>query len=161
MCYNKSYPACQKTQSKPAENDSCRMRQAALQQCPRGWGDWGGGSTTLHLPKFFSGNKRPKTWTSRRWTSKVKGFWSTKQMWNPQASLLTELFTSRTLPAHALGEESGSRRGAHSSAGPTSLQGTALLDTVQSMHLSLETEISMAEAALQLDGQVHLDHSRL
>lgn len=53
MCYNKSHPVCQRTQSKPAENDSCHVTQAIQQQSLRGDGDKGP-NLALHLPKFFS-----------------------------------------------------------------------------------------------------------
>lgn len=42
MCYNKSSPVCQRTQSKPAENDSCHVRQATNSTAaPRGDADKG------------------------------------------------------------------------------------------------------------------------
>lgn len=99
MCYNKSMP-CQRTQSKPAENDSCHMRQASQQQSPRG--DGKGVQSSLASAKFFSmmaeERRGLKLSIKECRHSKVKASVSTRQKHqSPQEGFLTEVFTSGNL----------------------------------------------------------------
>ena len=88
MCYNKSQPACQRTPSKPAENDPCHRRRATPQQAPAGDGDKAVRSSLASAKILFhEGWRKKRPWVRGDGHSRVKVFASTKQTLNPSRKL--------------------------------------------------------------------------